>query len=331
MLRVVIGILILFTCRPSQGAANNGSTDSWDKFVELSKKFQSEGKLTQAREALLSAMNDASKSPTRLAYTYNQLGTLAQELGKYTEAERYYRLAIQQWELVSKHPGIARTMNNLASVLYIVGKVEAADEYLHRAEVLQVAALGANHPETARLYQNRATLYLSLHQYKKAESSYRQALQIWEGGPAGYDLQIAGAARGLGLILRHTSRGREADLYDARAREIWERELSRGYTSPELRAALAKVYLEAHEPLLAEPVLKEAILISDTELDPDYPFLGPILRLYAEVCRQTGRKAEARKMDQRAKEIESTCSQMCQAQQTITASDLLAERQSHLR
>jgi tetratricopeptide (TPR) repeat protein len=331
MSRVVIGILILFTCRPSQGAANTGITDSWDKFVEISKKFQSEGKLIEARKALLAVMNDAHKSPTRLAYTYNELGTLAQELGKYPEAERDYRLAIHQWDLVPGHPGIARTMNNLASVLYIVGKVEAADEFLHRAELVQVAALGANHPETARLYQNRATLYLSLHQYEKAELAYRQALQIWDGAAAGYDLQIAGAARGLAIILKHTSRSREAVLYDARARAIWERELSKGYASPELRAALARVYLEAHEPLLAEPVLKQAIFISDTELDPDYPFLGPILRMYADVCRQTGRKAEARRMDERAKEIESRCSQMCQAQQTITASDLLAEHQSHLR
>jgi tetratricopeptide (TPR) repeat protein len=324
MSRVVIGILILFTCRPSQGAA-----DDWNNAVAASKQFVAQGKLVDARKSLLGAMKDASQSAARLAYCYSELGAIAQQLGKYTEAERDYRLAIQQWELVPGHPGIAITLNNLASVLYLVGKVDAAEELLQRAESLEVAAMGPNHPETARLYQNRATVYLSLRQYKKAEAEYRRALEIWEKSSPAYDLQIASSARGLAIILKHTSRRKEAVGLDTRARAIWEREVNKSYASSEVRAALAQLYLEAHEPDLAEPVLKQAI--ENAELDPDYPFLNTILRMYAEVCRQVGRKAEAREIEHRAKRIESACSQTCQAQQTITASDLLAETQSRLR
>jgi hypothetical protein len=91
------------------------------------------------------------------------------------------------------------------------------------------------------------------------------------------------------------------------------------------------LYFEQRKPLLAEPVLKEAIRQSEMQAEPDYPFLPSILKMYAKICRQNGRKAEAREMEQRLQKIESSCSQACQSQQTIAASDLMAGAQSRSR
>jgi tetratricopeptide (TPR) repeat protein len=132
---------------------------------------------------------------------------------------------------------------------------------------VQIAALGPHHPETALLLQNRASMHLGLHQYEKAEPEFRRVLEIWEKYGAAYELEIASTVRSLAIIYKHTSRSKEAVPYDERAKGIWEREVAKGYANPEVRAALARLYLEAHDPLRAEPVLREAIRIAETDVD----------------------------------------------------------------
>jgi tetratricopeptide (TPR) repeat protein len=216
MSKIMLGLCLVIACLPSLAAA-----DEWGNVVALSKNLKAGGKFVEARKVLLAALDDAPLSATRIAVAYNELGTIAQDQGKYTEAERLYRLSIQQWELVPGHLGIARTMNNLASLLFVVGKTDAADVWLRRAETLQIQAMGTDHPETARLYQNRATLYLRFQQYKKAEVEYRKALEVWEKSGPAYELEIASDARGLAIICRQTSRSAEAVGYNERARAIW--------------------------------------------------------------------------------------------------------------
>jgi tetratricopeptide (TPR) repeat protein len=310
----------------SHVVAEKTAVDSWEKAIAASKQFESVGKLAEARKTLVAAMRDVSDSPSRLAYGYNNLGAISQQLGKYPEAEKDYRLALKQWERLPGDVGVAKTLGNIAALNFVIGRLDVADDYLNRAQAVQIAALGPDHPETALLLQNRASMHLGLHQYEKAEPEFRRVLAIWEKYGTAYELEIASTIRSLAIIYKHTSRAKEAVAFDERAKGIWEREVAKGYANPEVRAALARLYLEAHEPLRAEPILKEAIRIVDTELGPDYPYTGAILKMYADVFRQTGRKSEAKQAEQRAKLIEDTCSQLCQSQQTISTSDLLAER-----
>lgn len=324
MSQALLALLLLFADRQPQGAANN--LDAWERTRALSKQFEAQGKFTEARNTLLGAMGDAAKSPERLAYAYNNLGAIAYQLGKYAEAERDYRLALRQWDLVPDNPGMAKTLGNIAALNFAIGRMDVADDFLRRAEGLQIKSMGADHPETALLLQNHASMDLVNHQYKKAEPLFRRALEIWERSGGAYDADIAIAARSLAVVYKHTSRTREAAAYDQRARKIWEHELTNGTAAPDVRPALARLYLEMHEPLRAEPLLKEAIRLSETELGPDYPFIGAIFEMYSEVCRQTSRKAEAREMEHRARQIENSCTQLCVARQTVNASDLIGKQ-----
>ena len=73
-------------------------------------------------------MEDASRHDERayrLAYTLNDLGSVAQDEGQYFQAEKYYRRSIAYWRAGGEHLrcGLARTLNNLASLLDGAGKV----------------------------------------------------------------------------------------------------------------------------------------------------------------------------------------------------------------
>ncbi len=302
------------------------SAISWERTVAESKQLRAEGKLLEARKVIAAAIEDTSSS-TRLACAYNELGVLAQQESKYAEAERDYRTAIRLLHSAPRDLRLARILNNLASLLYLVGKTDAAERALNEAETLQMTATGVNHPETARLLGNHATLHLSLHQYKRAESEYQEALQVWETFPAAHELDIAATVRGLAIICTHTGRSHQADLYNARARSIWEREVGTGHAALDVQLALAQIFLETRQPWLAEPVLRQAMRAAEIPPIPS-PFVAPALRLYATACRQTGRRAEARAAERRAVQIESACSQVCLAQQTVSVSELIDTSQS---
>src|SRR4051812_28893289 len=195
MTKSLFGLCLLPACRPAVGAP-----DAWHRAVASSERLHAEGKLAEARNALLAVMHEAASSNVRLAYTHNNLGSIAQDQGRYTDAERHYRLALRQWEAAGEHLGSARTLNNLASLLFVIGKLEAAEEMLRRAEEFQIEAMGADHPETARVHQNHGAVYLQRRDYKQAELAYRRASEIWEKCGEACDLDIAATARGLAIV-----------------------------------------------------------------------------------------------------------------------------------
>jgi tetratricopeptide (TPR) repeat protein len=321
-LHVIVSLLLLIA-EPTFSS----STASWEKAIGVSKQLRAEGRVLEARKVILAATEESSPSSARLACAYNELGVLAQQESMYAQAERDYRTAIRLWQSIPQDLGLARTLNNLASLLYLVGKPEAAERALSEAQTIQITAMGMNHPETARLLGNHATLHLSQRQYKRAELEYQKALEIWETFGSAHQLDIAGTVRGLAIIYTNTRRSHQAEIYNTRARSIWEAEVSTGHATLDIQLALAQVYLEAHEPWLAEPVLRQAILVSEATAIPN-PFVAPALRLYATACRQTGFRAEARRAEQRARQIESSCSQVCLARQTVSVSELIDVTQS---
>lgn len=322
----ILFAFLLLTCGVSLRAETiREIAVAWNRAIDASEELRHQGKFEQARTLLLRAIETDAKYPGQLAVAYNNLGAIAQDQGKYADAERYYRQAIRQWESVPDGDGKPIAMNNLATLLNAVGKLDVADRIQQRAEALQIEANGPNHPNSAAVIQNRATLYLAQRQYRKAESGFRRAIETWEHLGA-HDLEIADAFRGLAIVCSHTGRGTEAALLNSRAIEIWTEQVASGYASPQVRVALSHAYLEKKMPLKAEPVLSEAVRLS--QADPDYPLLVPILRMYATVFRETGRKAEAREIEARAKAVARGCSQVCMARLTISASDFVAGNQS---
>lgn len=91
----------------------------------------------QYQEALgvLEAALDESKGKHRHAATLDQIGQVHAALGHFEEAEKYYKQALAEKEssLGRKHRDLAETLNNLADLDYLAGKVEECEPLYRRA------------------------------------------------------------------------------------------------------------------------------------------------------------------------------------------------------
>lgn len=322
MHRTLCLLCLLPVCRPMLGAA-----DPWDHAISAAERLQSEGKLAEASNALLAVMKEATSSTIRLAYTHTTLGSIAQDQGRYADAENYYRRALLEWKEAGGQLGLARTMNNLASLLFVTGKLDAADEFLRQSEDLQIEVMGSDHPEIARILQNRGLIYLIQRRYKQAEPRLHRALEIWEKSGEPRDLETACTMRGLAVLCRQTGRPREAEVFDARSRMLLEQQVAAGHASAETLGSLAELYIESRNPNLAEPLLSQAILLLERQVGTDHPLLARLFRLNAAVYRDTGRRGEAKQMEERAKQVDSACSQALMARQTVNAADLIVRKE----
>src|SRR5260221_7001797 len=79
----------------------------------------------------------------------NNLATLYEEEGKYTEAEPLIKasLEIQEKSLGPEHPDVSLGLNNLALAFQAEGKYGEAEPLLLRSIAIREKAFGAEHPK----------------------------------------------------------------------------------------------------------------------------------------------------------------------------------------
>ncbi len=91
-----------------------------------------------------------------------------------------YREALQlRRELLGdRHPDVAGSLNNLATLYRNQGRYEEAEPLYREALQLCRELLGDRHPYVAGSLNNLATLYRNQGRYEEAEPMYLQALKI---------------------------------------------------------------------------------------------------------------------------------------------------------
>jgi tetratricopeptide (TPR) repeat protein len=297
--------------------------------IDRAERLHEEHHFTEARTILLSALEDASKHQKpeyRLAYTLNNLGAIAQDEGRYFEAEKYYRDSITSWERAGERSrlALARTLNNLATLLDSGGKLAEAQELLRRSEAILIERMGLDDPAASVVLLNRGNAYFKQRRYSEAEKAYRRAWAVLEPYRESRELEIARLANDLGLVCEKTGRKKEAQLHYGLARGIWEKQLCSGNTTPETFMDLGGLYLILRQDVLAKWVLQQGLVVAERELGARHPRVADMLFLYSRALRQTGNKAEAARISKQAKAIQSD-SQERLARHTIAFADLLRE------
>jgi tetratricopeptide (TPR) repeat protein len=297
--------------------------------IDRAERLHEEHHFTEARTVLLSALEDASKHQKpeyRLAYTFNNLGAVAQDAGRYFEAEKYYRESISYWQGAGERArlGLARTLNNLATLLDSGGKLAEAQELLRRSEAILIERRGLYDPAISVVLLNRGNAYFKQRRYTEAEKAYRHAWAVLEPHRESRELEIARLANDLGLVCEKTGRKGEAQLQYSLARGIWEKQLRSGKATPEIFMDLGGLYSILRQDLLAKRVLQQGLVVAERELGLRHPRVADMLFLYARVLRQTGSRAEAARIAKQAKAIQRD-SQEHLARHTIAFADLLRE------
>lgn len=319
-MRLTISALVHYACFLLAAALATAGSVSWEEAIQTSEWLQASGKLDDAEQVIAEALARVPPSSHgRLAYLYNNLGSIRHDQTRYAEAESYYRRSITEWEKAGDSDlmalSLARTINNLAALRWETGRLGEVEGLLIKSEAIRVGILGSRDLATTL---NLARLYLRQRRWGEAEVGYRQALTMADSD--GHHSIEAAAANYLGAICRRTGRYSEADVL-FRSADRWRRH-GEGEPEPELLQDLAVSFCYANRHTEAEPVLKQALAVIESRFGPNHPRSRQALSAYATVLRKIHRGAEARKVEKQAKGISSDEAELRLARQEVAVADL---------
>src|SRR5262249_52791287 len=121
---------------------------SWEEAIQTSERLQASGELGDAEQILVEALAQVPPSSHgRLAYLYNNLGSIRHDQTRYAEAESYYRRSISEWEKAGDSNltalSLARTINNLAALRWETGRPGEAEVLLLKSEAIRARTQGS--------------------------------------------------------------------------------------------------------------------------------------------------------------------------------------------
>src|SRR5262245_50689750 len=151
----------------------------------------------------------------------SRAGVLAAEEGRFAEAERLFRDALQlSGQLPEGSARRATSLNNLAFTLHAQGLYIAAEGHYREALAMREAALGKDHADVAQSCNNLAELYRILGRYAEAEALHQRAREIRERQFGSEHPEMAQTLNNLGVLYASRGRYEEAEPLYQQALEI---------------------------------------------------------------------------------------------------------------
>ncbi len=153
--------------------------------------------------------------------TLNNLGSLAEDLGRKEEAAHYFEqaLAIREEAHGPPHPTMADDLVHLAELYQELGQYAEALPLLKRALAIWERNL-PDHPIVATCLEKLASLYWELGQYAEALPLLKRALAIDEQAYGPTHPEVATDLEGLAALLRAIQQPAQAAELEARAQAI---------------------------------------------------------------------------------------------------------------
>ena len=166
------------------------------------------------------------------ALSYNLIGIVYNDLGKYSNALKYYQMAldIQERVLDKEHPNTASLYNNIGIVYSILGDYNKALDYHRLALGIWEEVLGKEHPKAAVSYMEIGNVYLDLGKYDKALIYFKQALDINVKILGKKHPDTAGSFMGIGSVYYYLGDYGKALEYFKQSLDIQEKILGKGHS-----------------------------------------------------------------------------------------------------
>lgn len=114
------------------------------------------------------------------AANLGNLGTIYNHLDKPHQAISYYRKALTMNEKLygENHWKIATIVSNISNIFLKIGLIDSAKIYSDKTMTVAYQALPPSHPWISNYLETRARIFSQMHQYHKADSTFRKALNI---------------------------------------------------------------------------------------------------------------------------------------------------------
>lgn len=301
------GILAAFVVVLPVSIASDAAGDEWKALYAASQGAFKQGNLGAAAELMGRAIVEAEKAGSimpEVARSIVDLSDACLERGLLAEAGLLLErtrgaLAGLPGDQASEFPRIYYNLSqfkasreNYAEAESILGQVLAAQE----------KKLGPDHIDVAGTLDRLSDLKFAQKDYIAAEDLKQRALQIWANSPGTGPLDAAKALKVLAAFSAFRKEYDKADSLRRRALSLQEKEL--GMHHPEVAetlVCLAATHLEDGrrvttpgelaeiDPIkadagfrIAEPLLKRALAIRETDLGPDHPDTIRVIELLIE-------------------------------------------------
>jgi tetratricopeptide (TPR) repeat protein len=230
------------------------------------------GRYRAAEEALSQAATVAAAGtdPSLLARVYTSLGVICKDSGRYDEAERWYRQALDRTG--GRGPLSATLWHNLAGLDHARGRYHTAEQAARRAIDLRRHAVGADHPELARDITVLAASLAGQGRLDEAEARYRSALAIVRRHLGDDHHEVAVVLTGLGGLEQQRHRPLEAARLQRAALSIKRRVLGAGH--PDVAVAMNNLAVSLHRSGHqdeAARLYRDALAILERALPPGHP------------------------------------------------------------
>jgi tetratricopeptide (TPR) repeat protein len=277
----------------------------WEDSARQIRAREDAGDLPGATELAAKLVADLERSDPDgilLPGAVDRLAILQHNQGHYVEAAQLYENAVELWRRRPDSPnlGLAKELNNLASLYSEVGQAKKAETLRQKSLTVRLRLLGPASPEVALCYSNLAVDAIHEGNYHDAERLANLAIKIWGQGPPGRsDIDLA--YNTLAMIELHAHRYGAA-LKDVRlALQTYDRH--GGGDASRLAAyqhtlALAEQYT-GDSVGAAQAFQASLTTIASTNATVSIQRII-VLQDYATLLRSMGQKHEARKLKQEA-------------------------------
>ena len=245
-------------------------------------------------------------APEATGRLLNQMGLYYRGRGRYSEAKRSFKRALQIDEASFGHddPEVAVDLNGLGVVLSDLGDLAGARDCFERALWIDEAAFGHDAPRVATCVNNLGNVLRNLGDLAAARQYLERGLRIDEAA-SGVDHQnVANSLNGMGLVLQ--------DLGDlAGARKCFERalridEAEFGPDHPSVATIVSNLggLLQDLDDLSgARECIERALRIDEATFGPDHPEVATDLWNLGALVQILGDLAGARQCFERALRI----------------------------
>lgn len=170
--RESLGDVVAALQRPAEAAEIYERCGTSSCIAKLAAMSEGEKALELYRKAL--ALEEKAGGP-KLAVRLNDVAMLSREEALFRRA-----LAMQERTLGPRHPEVATTLNNLASLLLEKNRVSEAEPAARRALAILTATLGKRNVRTAVGASNLGDILRAAGRNREALVLYRQALAVFQ-------------------------------------------------------------------------------------------------------------------------------------------------------
>ncbi len=267
-------------------------------YNNLGELYRTMGDYGKAEPTLLEAVRTAPDNSQPAATSLNNLALVQKAIGKYAEAERSYKKAIDAYKFLNKtyHPDYTNPVNNLGELYRTMGRIQdAANAFLEVIEIRK-KLLGTDHPNYANALNNLALLESEVGYYEDAEKHFLECTDIYKRILGEKHRFYANCLNNLAFVYKATGKIQKAkETYEECLRLAKE---SVGENSDKYAlylGGLAGTYRMMNKNEQAIPLIIKSLEILKNKLGENhYDYIDTEYNL-AEVYRESGKFIEAKK------------------------------------